>query len=194
MVTEDFVRRLSALNVCPHFHLSLQSGCDATLKRMRRKYDTAAFFAVTERLRAAFPGCSLTTDLICGFPGETEEEFAATLAFIEKCGFAAMHIFPYSVRPGTKAADMPGQIGKQTKAGRCRRARALAGRMRREYLRAQLGQERQVLFETRDADGLWHGHTENYLETAAAGEDLRGLVKKVKITSVQGEILVGAVL
>ena len=194
VVTEDFVRRLEAVNVCPHFHLSLQSGCDDTLRRMRRKYDTEAFFAVTERLRAAFPGCSLTTDLICGFPGETEEEFAATLAFIEKCDFAAMHIFPYSVRPGTRAAAMADQLSREVKAERCRRARAAAGRMRRAYLRAQVGQERQVLFETRDDAGLWHGHTENYLETAAAGEDLRGVVKTAKITGVQGEILVGAVL
>jgi threonylcarbamoyladenosine tRNA methylthiotransferase MtaB len=193
-VTADFVRRMAALNVCPHFHLSLQSGCDATLKRMRRKYDTEEFFAVTERLRAAFPGCALTTDLICGFPGETEEEFAATLAFLERCDFAAMHIFPYSVRPGTKAADMPGQLDRETKAARCRRVQELAGRMRGRYLRAQIGQVRQVLFETEKEPGLWLGHTENYLETEAAGDALRGLVKKVKITGARGEILVGTAL
>ena len=193
-VTEDFVRRLTALNVCPHFHLSLQAGCSDTLRRMRRKYTAEEFFAVTERLRAAFPGCSLTTDLICGFPGETEEEFAATLAFLEKCAFAAVHIFPYSARPGTKAADMPGQLDTPVTAERGRRARAAAKKSRRAYLAAQVGQERQVLFETLDGNGLWHGHTENYLETAAEGEDLRGLVKKVKINGVQGEILVGAVL
>lgn len=194
VVTDDFVSRLSELNVCSHFHLSLQSGCDATLKRMRRKYDTAEFFKVTEHLRAAFPGCSLTTDLICGFPGETEAEFAETLGFIERCAFAAMHIFPYSVRPGTKAADMSGQVDKKTKAERCRAAQAVAGQMRRAFLDAQIGQVRQVLFETQSVPGLWLGHTENYLETRAAGEALRGLVKKVKITGVRGEILVGAVL
>ncbi len=194
VVTDDFVRRLTALNVCPHFHLSLQSGCDATLKRMRRKYTTAEFVAVTERLRAAFPGCALTTDLICGFPGETEEEFAATLAFIERCAFSAMHIFPYSVRPGTKAADMPGQLDKETKAERCRTAQAAASRMRRACLEAQTGQVREVLFETESAPGVWLGHTENYLETEAQGQALRGLVKKVKITGVRGEILVGTAL
>ncbi len=194
VVTDDFVRRLTALNVCPHFHLSLQSGCDATLKRMRRKYTTAEFVAVTERLRAAFPGCALTTDLICGFPGETEEEFAATLTFIERCAFSAMHIFPYSVRPGTKAADMPGQLDKETKAERCRTAQAAASRMRRAYLEAQTGQVREVLFETESAPGVWLGHTENYLETEAQGQALRGLVKKVKITGVRGEILVGTAL
>ena len=194
VVTDDFVRRLTALNVCPHFHLSLQSGCDATLKRMRRKYTTAEFYAVTERLRAAFPGCALTTDLICGFPGETEEEFAETLAFIERCAFSAMHIFPYSVRPGTKAADMPGQLDKETKAERCRTAQAAASRMRRAYLEDQTGQVREVLFETESAPGVWLGHTENYLETEAQGQALRGLVKKVKITGVRGEILVGTAL
>ena len=107
VVTDSFVERLKKLNVCPHFHLSMQSGCDETLARMCRKYTTAEFFAVTERLRAAFPGCALTTDLITGFPGETEEEFSRTLAFIEKCAFAQMHVFPYSIRPGTKAAAMP---------------------------------------------------------------------------------------
>ena len=194
VVTDDFVRRLTALNVCPHFHLSLQSGCDATLKRMRRKYTTEEFVAVTERLRAAFPGCALTTDLICGFPGETEEEFAATLAFIERCAFSAMHIFPYSVRPGTKAADMPGQLDKETKAERCRTAQAAAARMRKAYLDAQVGEVREVLFETESAPGVWLGHTENYLETEAQGQALRGLVKKVKITGVRGEILVGTAL
>ena len=194
VVTEDFVRRLREVNVCPHFHLSLQSGCDATLARMRRKYDTAAFFAVTERLRAAFPGCAVTTDLICGFPGETQEEFASTLAFIEKCAFSAMHIFPYSLRPGTKAADMPGQLSREEKAERCRAAQAVADRMRRDYLLAQQGRVLEVLFETRESDGLWYGHAENYTEAAAAGEDLRGLVKKVKITALRDNILVGSVL
>lgn len=193
VVTEDFVSRLSALNVCPHFHLSLQSGCDATLRRMRRKYGTEKFFAVTERLRAAFPGGSVTTDLICGFPGETEEEFSATLAFIEKCAFSAMHIFPYSVRPGTKAASMPGQVTREEKAARCERARAVADRMRSGYLASQVGRELSVLFETEE-DGMCRGHAENYAEAAVPGHGLRGLVKKVKITAADGQMLVGCVL
>ena len=193
VVTDDFVERLRALNVCPHFHLSLQSGCDETLRRMHRKYDTAAFFAVTERLRAAFPGCGITTDLICGFPGETQEEFAATLAFIEKCAFSAMHIFPYSVRPGTKAAAMPAQVAKDEKAARCRRAQTLAGRMQRDYLAQNVGRELEVLFET-EANGECRGHAENYVEVAVRGTGLRRLVKKVKITAVDGQMLVGCVL
>ena len=192
-VTEDFVRRLRALNVCPHFHLSLQAGCDATLGRMRRKYGTEEFYAVTERLRAAFPGCSVTTDLICGFPGETEEEFASTLSFIQKCAFSAMHIFPYSVRPGTKAAAMPGQVPKKEKDSRCRRARALAERMRSEFLAGKVGREAEVLFETEE-DGVCTGHAEDYTEVAVPGSGLRGLVKKVKITAADGQRLVGSVL
>ena len=193
VVTEDFVSRLSALNICHHFHLSLQSGCDATLRRMRRKYGTEEFFAVTERLRAAFPGCSVTTDLICGFPGETEEEFSATLAFIEKCAFSAMHIFPYSVRPGTKAASMPGQVTREEKTARCERARAASDRMRSGYLASQAGRELSVLFETEE-DGVCRGHAENYAEVAVPGNGLRGLVKKVKITAADGQMLVGCVL
>ena len=192
-VTEDFVSRLSALNVCPHFHLSLQSGCDATLRRMRRKYGTEEFFAVTERLRTAFPGCSITTDLICGFPGETEEEFAATLAFIDRCAFSAMHIFPYSVRPGTKAASMPGQVTKAEKDTRCERARTVADRTRSAYLADNVGRELSVLFETQE-NGVCRGHAENYVEVAVPGHALRGLVKKVKITSADGQMLVGCVL
>ena len=193
VVTQDFVDRLRRLDVCPHFHLSLQSGCDATLRRMRRKYDTAEFYAVTERLRAAFPGCALTTDLICGFPGETEEEFAATLAFIEKCAFSAMHIFPYSVRPGTKAADMPGQLTREEKASRCRRARSVADRTRRAYLASCVGRTLEVLFET-EKDGVSVGHGENYIEVKVSAAGLRRLVKKVKITAAEGEMLVGTVL
>ena len=193
VVTDDFVSRLRALNVCPHFHLSLQSGCDETLRRMRRKYDTAAFFAVTERLRGAFPDCGITTDLICGFPGETEEEFSRTLVFIEKCGFSAMHIFPYSVRPGTKAAAMPDQVQRSVKEDRCRRAQAAAERMRGEYLASCVGRELAVLFET-EKDGVCRGHAENYVEVAAPGHALRGLVKKVKITAADDQMLVGCVL
>lgn len=193
VVTDEFVERLAKLNVCPHFHLSMQSGCDATLARMRRKYTTAEFFAVTERLRAAFPGCALTTDLITGFPGETEEEFAATLAFIEKCAFAQMHVFPYSVRPGTKAADMPGQIEKSVKAERASRAQTLAAQMQREYLTACVGKTFQVIFET-GSDGESCGHAENYAAVAVPDAVPHGIVRKVKITGVRGEMLVGVAL
>ena len=193
VVTYAFTERLAKLSVCPHFHLSMQSGCDATLSRMRRKYTTAEFFAVTERLRSAFPGCAITTDLITGFPGETEEEFSQTLAFIEKCAFSAMHVFPYSIRPGTKAADMPGQIEKSEKAARSERAKRIADRMQREYLTACVGKTLGVIFET-ETNGESRGHAENYTEVAVPGKMERGVVRMVKITGVRGEMLVGTAL
>ena len=190
-VTDDFCEKLaSSGKVCPHFHLSLQSGCDRTLKAMNRKYDTAQFFAVTERLRRAFPGCALTTDLITGFPGETEADQAETLAFIEKCAFADMHIFPYSRRPGTKADSMPNQNTAAVKSRRAAEAQEVCARMRERYLSAQIGRELQVLFESALGDGSL-GHSENYLSVRVAERDLHGQVKTVKITGVSREELVG---
>ena len=151
-ITEDFCCRASKLpNLCPHFHLSLQSGCDETLRRMNRKYDTARFYQSVTLLRAYFDRPAVTTDLICGFPGETEEEFARTLAFIEKCGFAAMHIFPYSIRPGTKAAAME-QLSAAVKERRAARAAEVASQMHRAYLEGCVGQVYPVLFE-QEKDG-----------------------------------------
>ena len=194
VVTEDFCRRLAATGrVCAHFHLSLQSGCDATLARMRRKYDTAEFFAVTERLRRYFPGCGLTADLITGFPGETEADHEATLAFIEKCAFSAMHVFPYSRRPGTPADKMPGQLTAAVKSRRAAEAHALAERMRGEYLASCVGKTLEVLFETEE-NGLSTGHASNYAEVSAPGTGLRGIVKNVQITGVSGQMLVGAAI
>lgn len=194
VVTRDFCRRLAALGtVCGHFHLSLQSGCDATLKAMGRKYGTSAFFAVTALLREYFPDCALTADLIAGFPGETGVRHEETLAFIEKCAFSAMHIFPYSIRPGTKAAEMPGQLDKAVKAGRVHEARRIAEKMSADYMSSCVGRILPVLFETCEA-GICTGHADNYCLVSAAGEQLRGLVKSVEITGISGEMLVGKVI
>lgn len=187
VVTEDFCRRLAALgNVCPHFHLSLQSGCDDTLRRMNRKYDTAAFLAVCERLRESFPGCALTADLICGFPGESEGNFEATLAFLERCGFFFVHAFPYSVRPGTRAADMPGQLDTAEKEARVRRAGEVIARLQRCYLESCVGRTLSVLFES--AHG---GHSGNYCPVRIGGTARRGAVESVRITGVEGDVLLG---
>ena len=189
-ITEDFCRRASKLpNLCPHFHLSLQSGCDETLRRMNRKYDTARFYQSVTLLRAYFDRPAVTTDLICGFPGETEEEFARTLAFIEKCGFAAMHIFPYSIRPGTKAAAME-QLSAAVKERRAARAAEVASQMHRAYLEGCVGQVYPVLFE-QEKDGYYTGHAPNYCETGVRGEDLHNKVLNVKITGTDGDMLVG---
>ncbi len=194
VVTEDFCRRLAATGkVCDHFHLSLQSGCDDTLKRMNRKYDTAEFFAVTERLRSYFPGCGLTADLITGFPGETEEQHAATLSFIEKCAFSSMHIFPYSRRPGTPADKLPDQNTAAVKSQRASEANELAEKMKQDYLNSCAGRILPVIFE-RSKDGVSIGHASNYAQVSAPGEHPQRLVKNVQISGLSGEMLVGLVV
>ena len=194
VITEDFCRKLASLpGLCPHFHLSLQSGCDETLARMKRKYDSARFYRSVELLRQYFPHCGLTADLITGFPGETEEEFAKTLAFIEKCGFSAMHIFPYSVRPGTPAAVMDGQVEKSVKQRRAGEASAAAKRMEQAFLSDCVGTVQQVLFE-QESDGVSTGHGGNYVQVCAPATGVHNLVKPVYIESVRNGKLWGKVL
>ena len=191
VITDDFCRRLAETgSVCRHFHLSLQSGCDETLKAMNRKYDTARFFEAAELLRKYFPGCALTADLIVGFPGETEEHQKKTLEFLEKVAFSDVHIFPYSRRPGTPADKMDGQLDRATKALRSKQARAVAAKTREAYLESAVGTVLPVLFETEE-NGMWQGHSDTYVLVRTEGENLRGLVKNVQITGVSGEMLVG---
>ncbi len=194
-VTEDFCRRCAALpNLCPQFHLSLQSGCDETLRRMNRKYGAARYLQSVELLNRYFGRPALTTDLIAGFPEETEEEFAKTLDFIRKCGFARMHIFPYSVRPGTPAAKMA-QVPKAVKAERARRASAAAEEMRASYLRGCVGETYSVLFE-QPKGGRFSGHAPNYMEVLAGTAEaaLHNQLRNVRITGTDGEILTGEIL
>ncbi len=194
VVTEKFCLALSERkNICPHFHLSLQSGCDKILKNMHRKYDTARFMQSVELLRASFSSCGLTADLITGFPGETEEDHRETLEFIQKCAFSSMHVFPYSQRPGTKAAAMPGQLTHAIKNERARQAQQAADDMERAFLEGCIGQAYPVLFESK-SKGLWHGHAGNYCLVAAEGEDLHGAVRNVKITDTDGKVLFGNII
>ena len=191
VITEAFCRRLSELgNICHHFHLSLQSGCDETLKTMNRKYDTATFFEKTELLRKYFPNCGLTADLIVGFPGETEEHHQKTLSFIENCAFSSMHIFPYSVRPGTKAALMPGQLDRGVKSRRAAEAQLVANKKMREFLESQIGKTLSVIFESKRGDRST-GHSDNYCEVAINGQVERGIVEYVEILTLEDEMLVG---
>lgn len=191
-ITDDFCRRAAALpDLCPQFHLSLQSGCDATLKRMNRKYDTARFAQSVVLLNQYFVHPAITTDLITGFPEETEDEFAQTLAFIRSCRFAQMHIFPYSIRPGTPAAKME-QVPKAVKEERAKRAAAAAGEMHRAYLAACVGKTFPVLFE-QSKGGRFSGHAPNYMEVLAEGEALHNVVKPVRITAAGGEVLYGEI-
>ena len=184
VVTEDFCRRLSGFsNLCPQFHLSMQSGSDTVLERMKRKYDTTRYYQSVELLRKYFPECAVTTDMIVAFPGETEEEFAESLAFIRKCAFADMHIFPYSRRPGTPADKMPGQHNNATKEARSRAAIAVAEEMSRAYRGSFLGRSLEVLFEEKDGE-CYTGHAPNYIKVYAKGENLHNEIRTVTVMEV----------
>ena len=179
VITREFCENMAKLpNLCPQFHLSMQSGCDTVLERMKRKYDTARYLQSVELLYRYFPGCAVTTDMIVAFPGETEEEFEESLAFIQKCRFGDMHIFPYSRRPGTPADKMPGQLPNTVKEDRSRRAIAVADKMREEFLQSMIGTEQEVLFEE-EQKGYFVGHCPNYMKVYLKGEDLHNQVRRV---------------
>ena len=194
VITEEFCRKLAdTRKLCRHFHLSLQSGCDRTLKNMNRKYDTARFYSAVELLRKYFPGCALTCDLIAGFPGETEEDHAATLEFIGRCAFADMHVFPYSRRPGTPADTMPGQLSRAVKERRAAQAAAVGKRMRDEFMQSSIGSTLSVLFETEE-DGICTGHSDSYLPVSVKAHNLRGKTLDIVIRSYENGHLQGEVL
>ena len=159
---------------------------------MNRHYTREDYLRKVEKLRAAIPDIGLTTDLIVSFPGETEDEFAQSLAFIRKCGFAEMHIFPYSRRPGTPADKMPGQHGNAVKEARSRAAIAVAEEMSRAYREALVGSVQSVLFESVE-DGLFTGHTPNYVKVYAAGENLHNEIRDVMIKSVFQDGVLGEI-
>ena len=183
-IDEDFCKTLSVCkNLCPQFHLSLQSGSDTVLKRMNRKYDTARYLESVRLLHRFFPGCSITTDLIVGFPGETEQEFLQSVSFLQTCEFAAVHVFPYSRRKGTPAASMPDQIEKAEKERRAAVAGETAAALHRAYLARQLGTEHDVLFEQTEK-GYFTGHTMNYVKVYCRAENLRNEIRRVRITAL----------
>ena len=194
IVTEEFVAALSGFqNLCPQFHLSMQSGCDTVLARMKRKYNTEEYMESLERLRNAFPGCAITTDMIVGFPGETEEEFEKSLSFIRQCRFADMHIFPYSRRPGTPAAEMPGQLPNAVKEERSRRAIAVAQDMSRCYHQALLGTTQAVLVEGMEGEHSV-GHAMNYVKIYIPGAYPRNEIQTVAVKSLYGDGVTGEVI
>ena len=193
IITEEFCRALVRLqNICPQFHLSMQSGCDTVLSRMKRKYDTARYYESVALLQTYFPGCAVTTDMIVAFPGETEEEFARSLAFIQKCGFADMHIFPYSRRPGTPADKMPGQHDNATKEARSKAAISVAEQMSADFRKDMIGSVQSVLFEEEEK-GYFTGHTGNYMKVYAKGENLHNEVKNVRLTGLYQDGLIGEI-
>ena len=192
IVTEDFTQRLSKLDkICNHFHLSLQSGCDETLKRMNRKYTTEDFKKVTEILRKYFKDANLTTDIIVGFPGETDEEFDITYNFLKEIAFYKMHIFKYSKRDGTVAAKMPNQIDGNIAEERSRKLIELSESNMKKFNDRYLGKNVEVLFEEKQGD-YWIGHTRNYMIVKTQSNDLlENIVKNVKIMEANREELFG---
>ncbi len=194
LLTDADWERLATLpKLCPQFHLSLQSGCDETLQRMNRHYTGAAFGAMVEKARALFPGCAITTDMIVGFPGETEEEFAVSAALAQKIGFAKIHVFPYSPREGTPAAQMA-PVAPDVKSRRSVELQELAAQMRRTFLQGMVGRVEPVLVEHRLKNGLLEGYTPNYTPVLMeeAG-DWAGRIVDVEIMGVQGDCCLGLI-
>lgn len=202
LITEEFVNRLSKLNkICDHFHLSLQSGCDETLNRMNRKYTTEQFENVTKILRKAYPNVALTTDIIVGFPGETEEEFKKTYEYLEKISFYKMHIFKYSQRKGTKAAIMPNQVDGIKKEERSKKLIALSDVNEIEYNQKYIGKTVKVLFEDEHIEnGIIYikGHTTNYIVVKIKLDDCHenysNTIQTVEIIDTDGVELIGKII
>ena len=191
IVTDEFVERLSKLDkICDHFHLSLQSGCTETLKRMNRRYTTEEFKAVTKRLRAKFPNAALTTDIIVGFPGETDEEFNTTYEFLKEIAFYKMHIFKYSQRKGTKAAVMPNQVDGKIKEERSKKLIELSNENEYNYNKKYIGKQVEVLFEEREGEYL-KGHTTNYIvvKHKTDKDDLINKIAKVTVNEAKQDCL-----
>ena len=191
IITEEFVNRLKKVTkMCDHFHLSLQSGCDETLKRMNRKYTAETFEKEVNLLRKTFPDVALTTDIIVGFPGETEEEFNETYKYLSKIRFTKLHVFKYSPRKGTVAAKMKNQIDSTVKEKRSHKLIELSNECEIEFLDRYVGKELKVLFEKQDGEYI-KGHTTNYLVVKAKETELENQIKDVKIVSRDNLELIG---
>lgn len=196
LLSEEDIQRMAAQpKVCPQFHLSLQSGCDETLKRMNRHYTTREYESIVRSLRKNFKNCAITTDIMVGFPKETEEEFQQSMAFASKIAFPKVHVFAYSPREGTRAAAMPGQISKGEKEERSARMIALTQEVRKNFLQSQVGQTVSVLFERELAPHVFEGYSENYTPVhLSSPEDLHGKILPVKIISAQSDWCTGQLM
>ena len=192
-LTPEVIERLSKQpKLCPQFHLSLQSGCDDTLKRMNRHYDTAEYREIVKNLRAAFENAAITTDIMVGFAGETDEEFADNLNFAKEIKFSKAHVFAYSRRPGTRADKFPGQLTNKVKEERSRLMIEATEKTRQEFLNTQSGLKEKVLFEQEAEKGVYFGYTMNYTPVLVpSGEDLHGKIREVLIDSVCGDNCIG---
>ena len=182
--------------LCAHLHLPLQAGCDSTLARMHRPYDTAKFAQLLEKIRSLVPNVAITTDVIVGFPGETEEDFQASLDFIRQCRFSKIHIFPYSQRKGTPAAVMPDQISNQEKQERVHRLEEVDREGNLAYRQEQIGRESTVLWERRNRNnGLWEGLTPGYVRVYAdSPENMKGKISQVRLENIYEDGLKGGII
>lgn len=196
LLTDEFVAALrDNPKICRQFHLSMQSGSDGVLKRMNRRYDTAVYMKCVDMLRKAMPGCAITTDVIAGFPGETEEEFAETMAFVRRVGFARMHVFPYSRREGTVAFSMPGQLSNSEKSKRAAELIAVGDELEHRFLEECIGQECEVLLEELE-NGLMTGYTDTYARAGVRGADetMAGRIVRIRVTDAQKDRILGDLL
>lgn len=193
LFTDEFVEAVSTMDkVCPHYHLSLQSGCDETLKRMKRRYTTEEYKAIVDRLRATVPNVSITTDVIVGFPGETNEEFDKTYEFLKDIELTHMHVFKYSPRKGTPAATMENQVDPSTKHDRSEKLLQLNEENFNKFGQKMLDKEFNVLFEQKVGDNKYEGLTENYVKVIVESDnDISEQILKVKIKDVKNEFLEG---
>ena len=200
LLTPQFISKLenttycSNIELCPHFHISLQSGRDSVLNRMGRHYSAEEYFTLVNRLRALFPGAAITTDIMIGFPGESEAEFEASLAFVKEVGFAKLHVFPYSSRPGTAAASMPGQISRAEKQERAKKMLALAEECHAIFLNSQIGRTLEVLPEEPHPTGGMQGYSAQYapVRITDAGLEAQNQIVPVKIVATQNGYCIGA--
>lgn len=195
-LNSEFVEKIKdCKKLCPHFHISLQSGCDATLKRMNRHYTTAQFKEVVDGLRAHFPDCAVTTDIMTGFAGETDAEHQETLKFCKEIAFSEAHVFQYSQRRGTPAARRPDQCSPEVKEARSKEVIALTNSTKTEYLNKHLGRTMEVLFETKVSDGIYEGKTSNYITVhASADSEVCGEFHNVMLETTKNGIIFGKVV
>lgn len=196
LITDEFINRLSKLTkICHHFHLSLQSGCTETLKRMNRRYSIEEFENIVQKLRKLYDDIILTTDIIVGFPGETDDEFEKTYNFLDRIKFYKMHVFKYSPRKGTKAASMENQVSGDKKEERSKKLLELSNKNETDYLEKMIGKEIGVLFEEKENE-FYKGHTANYIMVKVANieNDISNKILKIKILDCEQENLIGKIV
>lgn len=195
-LNREFVEKIKdCKKLCPHFHISLQSGCDRTLKSMNRHYTTAQFKEVVDGLREVFPDCAITTDIMTGFAGETDEDFNETLEFVKDIAFSEAHVFQYSQRRGTPAAKRPNQVSPEIKEARSKAIIDITSKSQAEFLNSHIGRTMDILYETTVKDGYWEGKTANYITVHAKSDDnISGEFKKTLLEKAENGIIFGKIV